>query len=112
MVMYAGRQMEAGGVDDVFHRSNHPYTLGLMASLPRIDRGGGKLYSIAGQPPSLLNLPKGCVYHPRCPYADADAGCGSVRPELQEVGVAHAAACHRTDALTAVTVDTLLEAAE
>ncbi len=112
MVMYAGRQMETGGVDEVFHRSNHPYTLGLMASLPRIDRGGGKLYSIAGQPPSLLNPPPGCVYHPRCPYAQADAGCGSVRPELEEVGVGHASACHRTEALTGVTVETLLEAAE
>jgi oligopeptide/dipeptide ABC transporter ATP-binding protein len=112
MVMYAGRQMEAGGVDDVFHQSNHPYTLGLMASLPRIDRGGGKLYSIAGQPPSLINPPSGCVYHPRCPYADAEAGCGSVRPELKSVGIGHQTACHRTDALSGVTVQTLLDAAE
>ncbi len=112
MVMYAGRQMETGVVDDVFHRSHHPYTLGLMASLPRIDRGGGTLYSIAGQPPSLLSLPRGCVYHPRCPYADTEAGCGSVRPELQPVGDEHSAACHRTDALADVTVETLLEAAE
>ena len=52
------------------------------------------------------------MYHPRCPYADTEAGCGSVRPELQPVGDEHSAACHRTDALADVTVETLLEAAE
>ena len=73
LVMYAGREAELGSVEDVFYRPSHPYTRGLLASLPRLDRGPERqrLHRIKGQPPSMIFLPPGCAFHPRCPYADA-----------------------------------------
>jgi oligopeptide/dipeptide ABC transporter ATP-binding protein len=97
MVMYAGRQVELAGVDDTFYAPKHPYTEGLLASLPRLDRRADKasrLHRIKGQPPSLIFLPPGCAFHPRCPYAEAPGRCTEVRPELEEVGPQHRAACH------------------
>src|SRR5204863_3093935 len=67
LVMYAGRVVEAGTVRQVFHRPEHPYTLGLLGSRPRLDRGGGRrLERIPGQPPSPIDVPPGCAFHPRC----------------------------------------------
>ncbi len=100
MVMYAGRQVELGSVDDVFYRSGHPYTQGLLASLPRVDGNttGHRLHRIKGQPPSLVFLPPGCAFNPRCP--DAKPGtCDLARPEMHSVGFAHASACHFADEL-------------
>jgi peptide/nickel transport system ATP-binding protein/oligopeptide transport system ATP-binding protein len=71
-VMYAGRIVEQGTVRDVFHRPQHPYTWGLLESIPRIDRERiDRLHSIAGQPPSLIDLGEGCAFRARCAYAHA-----------------------------------------
>lgn len=96
MVMYAGRQVERGSVDEVFYNPRHPYTRGLLASLPRLDRRyeNERLYRITGQPPSLIFLPTGCAFHPRCPYADLTGICVNKRPELQDVGAGQQSACH------------------
>jgi oligopeptide/dipeptide ABC transporter ATP-binding protein len=95
LVMYAGRQVETGSVDDVFYRPSHPYTQGLLASLPRLDRrrDGERLHRIKGQPPSLIFLPPGCSFTPRCPHAVAGT-CDVERPELRDVDVNHSSACH------------------
>jgi oligopeptide/dipeptide ABC transporter ATP-binding protein len=69
-VMYAGRIVEYAGVDELYYRPQHPYTMGLMSSIARLDRERtGRLNPIKGQPPSLINVPTGCAFHPRCPYA-------------------------------------------
>jgi peptide/nickel transport system ATP-binding protein len=68
VVMYAARIAERGGVDEIFSRPHHPYTWGLLGSLPRLDTETERLVQIPGQPPSLLNPPRGCRFHPRCPY--------------------------------------------
>jgi oligopeptide/dipeptide ABC transporter ATP-binding protein len=97
MVMYAGRQAELGSVDDIFYAPAHPYTRGLLASLPRLDRAAheGKLYRIKGQPPSLIRVPPGCPFQPRCPVATPVGGiCTAQRPELIPVADAHSGACH------------------
>ena len=96
IVMYAGRQVEFGSVDDTFYSPKHPYTEGLLASLPRLDRRADKhrrLHRIEGQPPSLINLPPGCAFSPRCPYAEAPGRCTDERPRLADVGLGHRAAC-------------------
>jgi peptide/nickel transport system ATP-binding protein len=67
-VMYAGRIVEHASVYDLFNRPQHPYTWGLMGSLPRLDSDAERLTQIPGQPPSLLRPPSGCRFHPRCPY--------------------------------------------
>ena len=72
MVMYAGTVVESGSVDDVFYEPRMPYTVGLLGSIPRLDAAdGGKLLPIRGAPPSLINLPPGCPFSPRCPLARA-----------------------------------------
>ncbi|MBE7187278.1 ABC transporter ATP-binding protein [Jatrophihabitans endophyticus] len=93
-VMYAGKLVEKGTTEDVFYRPRMPYTLGLLGSLPRLDREEhGRLTPIKGSPPSLLNLPPGCPFTPRCPIAAPE--CDHDEPELLAVeGAAHAAACH------------------
>jgi peptide/nickel transport system ATP-binding protein len=68
-VMYAGRIVEKGRTDAIFHAPEHPYTWGLLGSIPRLDTPRGEeLVPISGRPPSLINLPSGCSFHPRCPY--------------------------------------------
>ena len=67
--MYAGQVVEHATVDEIFYRPRHPYTWGLLGSLPRLDIEVERLVQIAGQPPSLLNPPTGCRFHPRVPYA-------------------------------------------
>jgi oligopeptide/dipeptide ABC transporter ATP-binding protein len=100
MVMYAGRQVELGSVDDVFYRTGHPYAQGLLASLPRVDGNtpGRRLHRIKGQPPSLVFLPPGCAFNPRCPYAKPGT-CDIARPEMHNIGFAHTSACHFADEL-------------
>jgi oligopeptide/dipeptide ABC transporter ATP-binding protein len=98
MVMYAGRQVEYGSVDDIFYRTGHPYAQGLLASLPRLDRraAGEKLHRIKGQPPSVIHLPPGCAFAPRCEFAKPGL-CDTKRPELVEVGKSHFSSCLRSD---------------
>jgi oligopeptide/dipeptide ABC transporter ATP-binding protein len=70
VVMYAGRVVERGAKREVFYDPQHPYTWGLLGSIPRLDRPKPKkLHSIEGMPPSLINLPRGCKFRPRCPHA-------------------------------------------
>jgi peptide/nickel transport system ATP-binding protein len=69
VVMYGGQLVEEGSVDDIFYRPRHPYTWGLLSSLPRVDIDVERLDQIPGQPPSLLNPPDGCRFHPRCKFA-------------------------------------------
>src|SRR5258708_24420636 len=101
LVMYAGRAVENGGVDQIFYASKHPYTLGLLASLPRLDRDKNEpLFRIKGQPPSLIFVPPGCAFHPRCEYARLPAPCATERPVLHDVeGLRHSSACHFADEL-------------
>jgi oligopeptide/dipeptide ABC transporter ATP-binding protein len=84
LVMYAGQVVEAGSVEDIFHRPRHPYTQGLLASLPRIDNAGRRLNPIDGTVPSPLNWPVGCRFHDRCPHAWSR--CREEQPELVEAG--------------------------
>ena len=109
MVMYAGRQVELGTTDEVFYESRHPYTLGLLASLPRLDDTGDEpLVPITGSPPSLIRRPSGCAFHPRCRFARLPGLCNTEVPPLRLVtGEAHLAACHYSEELTDVTVETL-----
>ncbi|MFC1458625.1 ABC transporter ATP-binding protein [Microvirga arabica] len=93
-VMYGGRIMEYGG-EDVFRQAYHPYTLGLCNAFPDFDQRGRDLISIPGVPPSLLDPPKGCRFHERCPFATAY--CARVEPPLLEVAPGHVAACHYAD---------------
>ncbi|MBN2840592.1 MAG: ABC transporter ATP-binding protein [Coriobacteriia bacterium] len=93
MVMYAGKQIEYGTADDVFYRPRHPYTWGLLNSLPRHDIDEkGTLLPIEGQPPSLIDVPSGCAFNPRCPYAQDR--CRTESPVLREITPSHHAACH------------------
>jgi peptide/nickel transport system ATP-binding protein len=94
VVMYAGRVAEAGNVDEIFSRPHHPYTWGLLGSLPRLDIQVERLVQISGQPPSLLNPPSGCRFHPRCSYVMEV--CRTKEPVLEPVpgSPAHLQACH------------------
>ncbi|QOR69512.1 ABC transporter ATP-binding protein [Ruania alkalisoli] len=98
VVLYAGRVAEEGRIRDVYDNSAHPYTEGLLASIPQADHGGGQLRSITGAPPNPLTFPQGCRFHPRCPYAQER--CRDERPELRHpTGWAsdQAASCHFTE---------------
>ena len=91
-VMYAGRIVEKGPADAIYDAPRHPYTLGLMASVPQLDQDlKRKLVPIEGQPPDLSHLPTGCAFHPRCPYATEQ--CRVETPSLQVVGDDHEVAC-------------------
>jgi peptide/nickel transport system ATP-binding protein len=93
MVMYAGRVMEYGTAAEVFARPQHPYTWGLLDSMPTIDRRLEALVPIEGSPPSLLTPPSGCPFHPRCPYRFEP--CPTERPPLVAPAPdAHLDACH------------------
>jgi oligopeptide transport system ATP-binding protein len=95
MVMYAGKQVEYGTAEEVFYEPRHPYTWGLLDSLPRHDIGEkSTLLPIEGQPPSLIDVPTGCSFHPRCPYAKDI--CRRETPELRDIGGGHLAVCHFT----------------
>jgi peptide/nickel transport system ATP-binding protein len=83
LVMYAGRMVEKGPVDNIFEKPQHPYTWGLMGSLPRLHFGAERLQTIKGSPPSLLRPPEGCAFHPRCPYAEDK--CAHTIPPLTQM---------------------------
>ncbi len=106
LVMYAGRRIEEGTVDEIFYEPRHPYTLGLLASLPRLDRSSGntRLYRIKGQPPSLLSPPSGCAFHPRCDRARLPEPCATDAPALRPVAPGHLSACHFAETLQATEV--------
>jgi peptide/nickel transport system ATP-binding protein len=92
MVMYAGRPMEIGRADDIYYNAHHPYTWGLLSSIARLDEEKERLEPIRGLPPSLIHLPPGCPFSPRCPYV-MDV-CREERPELLPADGHHASACH------------------
>ncbi|MFI7115740.1 ABC transporter ATP-binding protein [Amycolatopsis sp. NPDC049868] len=94
-VMYAGRIVEQADVTELFRSPGHPYTEALMASLPRLDLKGQTLETIKGLPPSLLNVPPGCPFHPRCPRAESR--CETERPALHGLGFGRVSACHFAD---------------
>jgi len=91
-VMYAGKIVENARVHDVYARPAHPYTEGLLASIPRVDQRGGKLEAIRGAPPSLIDLPSGCSFHPRCDYRRDN--CTRDVPPLYPVSADRGSACH------------------
>lgn len=91
-VMYGGRVVETASAMELYKNPQHPYTEGLMNSIPKLDGDpGSRLFTIEGQPPDLSNLPSGCSFHPRCPYAQ-DA-CTANKPELNDVAAGHQRAC-------------------
>jgi peptide/nickel transport system ATP-binding protein len=94
VVMYAAEVVEQANVNDLFNRPQHPYTWGLMGSLPRLEVDTDRLVQIPGQPPSLLRPPKGCRFHPRCPYVMNV--CRTENPPLvpSERDATHLQACH------------------
>jgi oligopeptide transport system ATP-binding protein len=99
VVMYAGRVVEEGPTEAVFARPRHPYTWSLLRSIPRLDAELREpLQAIEGLPPDLIDLPSGCAFHPRCPFAGER--CGRERPELAPVGERQRAACWVTQAGT------------
>jgi peptide/nickel transport system ATP-binding protein len=98
MVMYAGKLVESGTAEDIFYTPRMPYTLGLLGSLPRLDRAAEKLTPIVGSPPSVVNMPPGCPFTPRCPLAQPV--CDVEEPPLAPTTSAdHLAACHFSDRL-------------
>ncbi len=98
-VMYAGKIVESAPVREIYANPLMPYTHGLLASIPRMDRAHGKrLSAIPGQPPSLIALPPGCAFAPRCSFSDRVVGgtarCESAMPSLTEHAPGHFARCH------------------
>ncbi|GGX90112.1 ABC transporter ATP-binding protein [Streptomyces hiroshimensis] len=91
-VMYAGRIVETASVHELYAAPAHPYTVGLLGSIPRLDHKGKELYAIKGLPPSLTDIPAGCPFNPRCPRAQAI--CRTDRPPLFDVAPGRASACH------------------
>ena len=97
VVMYAGRIVEQSNVRDTFYRPQMPYTMGLLASVPRMDgQRDDRLRSIPGQPPSLIRIPQGCSFRSRCPYTEHVEGsrCATELPELRNDGTGHLVRCH------------------
>ena len=98
-VMYAGKLVEMGKARQIYHDPHHPYTLGLLASVPRMDQPrGSRLVPIEGQPPDLTRLDSGCAFRPRCRFAVER--CASEIPILQSVDSEHAAACWRVSEIS------------
>ncbi|MGI1678305.1 MAG: ATP-binding cassette domain-containing protein [Cellvibrionaceae bacterium] len=96
LVMYAGEAMEHGSLDDIFYRPHHPYTKGLLHSVPRPDQSHDEpLYSIPGNPPNLVNKKPGCPFAERCEYVQTI--CNESSPPLVQVASGHLKACHRED---------------
>jgi len=91
-VMYAGKAVEYGNTDDIYYRPNHPYTWGLLQSIPTLTGSDERLNPITGRPPSLIQVPPGCSFHPRCPYRFEP--CDKDVPALLPIDGHHAAACH------------------
>jgi len=95
-VMYAGRVVESAGVEEIFTNPRHPYTRGLLASIPDMAVGQARLATIPGTVPNLLHKPPGCCFWPRCPIAEP--ACRNGEPPLVEVAAAHVAACWKATA--------------
>jgi peptide/nickel transport system ATP-binding protein len=110
LVMYAGKPVEIGTVDEIYYSPRMPYTLGLLGSLPRLDaQRKERLTPIKGAPPSLVNLPPGCPFTPRCPMSQPV--CEQKEPELLPTDVPeHRAACHFSDQLVGVAPTELFDA--
>jgi oligopeptide transport system ATP-binding protein len=96
-VMYAGRIIEEADVFELYRKPCHPYTLGLLESIPRLDLKGYELNTIKGLPPNLLNIPPGCPFNPRCPMAQDI--CREVVPPLMPLTSGRASACHFAEEL-------------
>ena len=103
VVMYAGRVVELSDVYTIFNAPRHPYTVGLMNSLARVDMDQEWLKPIPGQPPSLLNRPPGCAFHPRCEFSQGRERCRTEVPALRSFGEGgmHLSACHFAEELAA-----------
>ena len=95
-IMYAGEIVEYGSLEDIFEHTAHPYTEGLFGSLPSLENDVHRLKPIQGLMPDPANLPDGCKFHPRCPYAVDQ--CRSGAPALREVSPGHLCRCHRCQA--------------
>ena len=109
LVMYAGRVVEMGTVDDIYYNPRMPYTIGLLGSLPRLDQAEPeRLTPIKGSPPSLVRLPPGCPFTPRCPRAEAI--CDREEPPLKQISLGHRAACHFAQEMAEVAAQDLFEA--
>jgi peptide/nickel transport system ATP-binding protein len=107
LVMYAGKGVERADVDDIYRRPRMPYTAGLLGSVPALDSAGGRLHPITGAPPSLINLPPGCPFSPRCPLATEV--CQTSEPELAPTDLAHhEVACHHWEQVAEVDDPTTL----
>jgi len=91
-VMYAGHIVESAPVRELYGEPGHPYTKGLLDSVPRLDQKGRELDAIKGLPPNLLRVPPGCAFHPRCPMARGV--CRRDAPPLQQIGAERSSACH------------------
>ncbi|GAA2601415.1 ABC transporter ATP-binding protein [Streptomyces axinellae] len=91
-VMYAGRIVETAPVKELYRAPAHPYTRGLLDSIPRLDQKGQELYAIQGLPPNMAKVPQGCAFHPRCPVAQDI--CRTEQPALADVGDGRGSACH------------------
>jgi len=94
-VMYAGRIVEEGSGDDIYYRPMMPYTWGLLRSIPRLGHDTDRLTPITGSPPSLIFLPDGCAFSPRCPYVFDE--CHRTQPDLLPLNGHHAARCHLSE---------------
>lgn len=97
VVMYAGRVVEQGDVRSIFHAPQHPYTVGLMRSLPRLEVKGERLTPIPGNPPSALRLPPGCPFEPRCGLGNGDPLCVNEYPATVETAPGRSSACHHRE---------------
>ena len=105
VVMYAGKVVELGDVFTIFNSPRHPYTVGLMNSLARVDIDQERLEPIPGQPPSLVSLPPGCAFHPRCALSQGRAICRAEVPPLRRTDEgSHLSACHFAEELANVQV--------
>ena len=101
-VMYGGRMMERAGVGATFAEPRHPYTVGLIASLPRLDRSVASCIRSRGRCPNLAKRPPGCVFHPRCGLSNGRAACREQIPAFREIGPDHRVACHFAEETRAV----------
>jgi oligopeptide/dipeptide ABC transporter ATP-binding protein len=99
IVMYAGKIVESGDVHTIFTAPRHPYTIGLMDSLPRLTLDEDWLRPIPGQPPSLINRPPGCPFHPRCFLSQGRVRCREEEPPLRKIAEGHLTACHFAEEL-------------
>jgi len=112
VVMYAGRVVEMGDVYTIFNEPRHPYTLGLMKSLARLDSDQEWLEPIPGQPPSLISPPPGCAFHPRCQLSQGRSRCRTEVPPLRRVGSGeHLSACHFAEELAGATAPAAAQSA-